>query len=74
MKCLSLPELPAFDPSPPAAAAADQVQENPLKAETRSADGRQRFTVVVRQSTAFKRTLTQVTGVCGGGTGVDSHP
>ena len=38
------------------------MQENPLKAEVRSADDEQRINVVVKQSTTFKRTLLQVTG------------
>jgi hypothetical protein len=41
---------------------ADQVVENPLKAEVRSGDEQQRINVVVRQATALKRTLLQVTG------------
>ena len=38
------------------------MQENPLKAEVRSADDQQRINVIVKQSTTFKRTLLQVTG------------
>jgi hypothetical protein len=45
---------------------ADQVVENPLKAEVRSSGGEQRINVVVRQAAAYQRTLLQVTGTCGG--------
>lgn len=44
----------------PTIAAADQVTENPLKAEVRSEDGQQRINVVVSQAAALKRTLFQV--------------
>ncbi|KAI7837937.1 hypothetical protein COHA_008243 [Chlorella ohadii] len=43
--------------------AADQPGENPLKAAVRSEDGQQRIDVVVRQATALKRTLFQVTDI-----------
>lgn len=45
---------------------AEQVAENLLKAAVRSGDGQQRIDVVVRQATALKRTLFQVTGAAGG--------
>lgn len=43
------------------------MAENPLKAEVRGEGGQQRINVVVKQTTAFKRTLLQVTGKQGAG-------